>query len=68
MVNFRHICKENVSEKHPLVCDLFAGENFKELHNAIYQPHRSIASSASQAEGREFESRFPLIASSVKKC
>jgi hypothetical protein len=29
MVNFRHICKENVSEKHPLVCDLFAGENFK---------------------------------------
>jgi hypothetical protein len=32
MVNFRHICKENVSEKHPPVCDLFAGENFKELH------------------------------------
>ena len=41
---------------------MFAGEKFKELHNAIYQPHRSIASSASQAEGREFESRFPLRA------
>jgi murein endopeptidase len=35
MVNFRHICKENVSEKHPPVCDLFAGENFKELQCGV---------------------------------